>query len=111
MTTQLTTPSSQAPSSSGPIRRRNLRAATATAAALIATSAYVATMTIGPDPAPRALETSRDVAPSAQVMRELRDSVTGQYGSQHASDAPMNPSARVTRELRDSVAGQYGRAR
>ena len=60
-------------------RRRTLRGAAAiAAAALIATGAYVATS--GPAPAPPALETSSDVAPSAQIMRELRDSIAGQYG-------------------------------
>ena len=113
MTTQLTTPSPPALSPSGSVRRRTRggAAAIAAVAALIATGAYVATATIGPDPAPPAPQTSPDVAPSAQVMRELHDSVTAQYGSRPVSDAPVNPSARVRRELRDSVAGQYGRAR
>jgi hypothetical protein len=105
MTTQLT-----APSPSRTVRRRTLRAAAATAAALIATSAYVAAATIDPNPAPPAVETSPEVAPSARVMRELRESVAGQYGKRPAADAPARPSARVMRELRDSVTSQYGHA-
>ena len=51
------------------------------------------------------------VNPSAQTLRELRQSIAGQYGSRSAPDATVNPNAQVRRELRESVAGQYGPAR
>ena len=44
-------------------------------------------------------------------MRELRDSVAGQYGSQAVPNARVHPGTRVSRELRDSVANQYGYTR
>jgi hypothetical protein len=67
MTTQLTTPSPPVHSPSGPVRRRNLRAAAATTAALIATGAYLTT-TNGPDPAKPGTETS-PVGPRDRVTR------------------------------------------
>jgi hypothetical protein len=44
-------------------------------------------------------------------MRELRQSIAGQYATQRAAGAVVNPSAQVRRELRNSVAGQYRPAR
>jgi hypothetical protein len=109
----MTTQSPPAAGLSRPVRHRSLRSTTAiaAAAALIATGAYVATTTTGSHPAPPAPEISRDVAPSAQVIRELRDSVAGQYGSRPAAGAPVNPSAQTRRDLHQSIAGQYGPAR
>ena len=66
----------------GPARHRRIRTAAAIAAvaALIATGGYVATTTIGPDDTPSTPVTSTDVNASAQVRRELHQSVAGQYG-------------------------------
>jgi hypothetical protein len=86
---------------------RHLRTAAAIAgvAALIAGGSYVATTTLGPDSIPT---TGTDVNPSAQTLRELRESVAGQYGSHSAARHVVNPNAQTLSELRDSVAGQYG---
>jgi hypothetical protein len=109
MTAQLTPTRPEHKAPAGRYRRaRNTAVIIASVAALIATGGYVATTTIGPDAIPPTSATSADVNPSAQALRELHDSVAGQYGSRSAADATVNPSARVTRELRQSVAGQYG---
>jgi hypothetical protein len=42
-------------------------------------------------------------------MRELRSTVAAQYASRPAANT-VHPSAQVRRELRESVAGQYGPA-
>ena len=86
MSTQLITPSRPAPSAPGPGHRR-IRAAAATAAvaALIAIGGYLATTTIGPDATPRTARTGTEVNPSAQALRELHQSVAGQYASRSAA--------------------------
>src|SRR3954469_20468244 len=92
----------------GDTRHRQLRAAAPIpgVAALIAAGGYVAT-TIGPDSIPTAAPKGAEVNRSAKAMRELRESVAGQYGSQSAAGA-VNSSAGVLRELHHSIAGQYG---
>jgi hypothetical protein len=112
MTARLIASSRPAPGAPGPARHRRIRTAAAIAA-LIATGGYLATTTIGPDAAPPApaTGTGTDVNPSAQTLRELYQSITGQYGSRSAPDATVNPNAQVRRELRESIAGQYGPAR
>jgi hypothetical protein len=89
-----------------PHRRIRTAAAITSVAALIATGGYLATTTNGPDTAPTTPAAGTDVNPSAQVQRELHQSIAGQYGNQFAA-AAVNPSAQVRRELRDSIAGQY----
>jgi hypothetical protein len=108
MTTQPIASSRPAPSG-----HRRIRAAiTAVAvAALTATGGYLATTTIGPDAAPPTPATATVVNPSAQTMRELHQSIAGQYGSQSAAATVVNPSAQTMRELHASLAGQYGPAR
>ena len=110
MTSQPIASSRPAPS---PARHRRIRAAAAIAAiaALIATGGYLATTTIGPDAAPPTPATGTDVNPSAQTLRELHQSIAGQYGSQSAAGAVVNPNAQVRRELHQSIAGQYGPTR
>jgi hypothetical protein len=93
-----------------PHRRLRTAAAVTGAAALIATGGYLAT-TDGPDAAPSSAAGGTDVNPSAQVQRELRESVADQYGSRSAPDATVNPSDQVQRDLRASIAGQYGPTR
>ena len=41
----------------------------------------------------------------------MHQSVAGQYGSQAVANATVHPNAQVRRELRESIAGQYGPAR
>jgi hypothetical protein len=112
MTTQLITPSRPAANAPGPARHRRIRTAAAVAgvAALIATGGYIATTTIGPDAIPRtaATGTGTDVNPSAQALREMHQSIAGQYGSQSAAGTVMNPSGQALREMHQSIAGQYG---
>jgi hypothetical protein len=50
------------------------------------------------------------VNPSAQTLRDMHQSVAGQYGSQAVANATVHPNAQVRRELRESIAGQYGPA-
>ena len=79
---------------------------------LIATGGYLATTTIGPDAAPPTPAAGTDVNPSAQTLRDLHQSIAGQYGSRSAAGTIGRTRApRVRRELRQSVAGQYGPAR
>ena len=110
MTTQLITPSPPAPSGAGPARHRRIRAAAAVAAAAapIATGGYFATTTFGPDAVPPTPATFTDVNPSAQSLRELQQSIAGQYGSQPGAGTVVNLSAQARRELQQSIAGQYG---
>ena len=107
MTTQPIASSRPAP---GPVRQRRIRSAAANAgvAALIATGGYLATTTSGPDATPQTPATGTDVSPSAQTLRDLYQSIAGQYGNQAAAGAVVNPSAQTLRELRTSIAGQYG---
>jgi hypothetical protein len=113
MTTQLTASSRPAPGAPGPVRHRRIRTAAAIAGvvALIATGGYLATTTIGPDATPRTAVTATDVSPGAQALRELHQSISGQYGSRSAAGTAVNPSAQALHELRQSVAGQYSSAR
>ena len=46
--------------------------------------------------------------PSAETLRDMHQSVAGQYDSQAVANATMHPNAQVRRELRESIAGQYG---
>ena len=110
MTTQPIASSRPAPSVPGSARHRRIRAAAAitAVAALIATGGYLATTTIGPDAAPPTPAAGTDVNPSAQTLRDLHQSIAGQYGSRSAAGAVVNPSAQTLRELRQSIAGQYG---
>ena len=107
MTSQPIASSRPAP---GPARHRRIRTAAAIAAvaALIATGGYLATTTIGPDATPPTPAAGTDVNPSAQTLRELHQSIAGQYGSQPATGTAVNPNAQMLRELRESIAGQYG---
>jgi hypothetical protein len=43
-------------------------------------------------------------------MRELHQSIAGQYGTHTAPDATVHLNAQVRSELRESIAGQYGPA-
>ena len=111
MTSQPVTSSHPAPRVPGAARHRHIRAAAAIAgvAALIAAGGYLATTTIGPDATPPApATTATEGFPSAETLRELRQSIAGQYGSRSAVSAAVNPSAGTLRELRQSIAGQYG---
>ena len=110
MSSQLITPSP------APVRHHHLRTAAIAAGvtAVIAAGGYLATTTFGPDsiPVTPATPTSPEVAPSDQVLRELRASIAGQYGAQTAvRGATVNPSDQVRRALHASIAGQYGGAR
>ena len=93
----------------GPARHRRLRTAAAIVgiAALITTGGYIATTTIGPDATPRTAATATDVNPSAQALRDMHQSIAGQYGSRSAPNTTVNPSAQALRDLRQSIAGQY----
>ena len=86
MTSQTIGSSRPAPSVSGSTRHGRLRAAAgiAAVAALLAAGGYLATETVGPDAAspPRA---NTEVHTGAQKLRELRESITGQYGSRPAA--------------------------
>jgi hypothetical protein len=103
MTTRRTTPSRY--------QRIRTPAAVAGVAALIAAGGVLVSVGDSPDTAPPAPAAATDVNPSAQTLRELRESIAGQYGSRPAPEDTINPSARVRRELRESIAGQYGPAR
>jgi len=105
VTTQNIASSRPAPN---PHRRIRTAAAVTGVAALIATGGYLATTTIGPDAAPPTHAAGTDVNPSVQTLRELRQSIAGQYGNRFAAGAVVNPSAQVRRELHESIAGQYG---
>ena len=106
MSTQLITPSHPAPSAPGSGHRR-IRAAAAAVAALIAIGGYLAITTIGPDATPRTARTGTEVNPSAQALRELHQSVAGQYASRTAAVAVVNPSAQARREMHGTIAAQY----
>ena len=99
---------SSRPTASG-YRRTRTAVAISGVAALIAAGGYLATTTNGPDAAPPT-QAGTGVNPSAQVLRELHESIAGQYGSR-STVGGVNPSAQTRRELRDSIAGQYGPAR
>jgi hypothetical protein len=107
MTTQPIASSRPAP---GPARHRRPRtaAAIATVAALIATGGYLAATTIGPDAAPPTPAAGIDVNPSGQTLRDLHQSIAGQYGGQAAPGTTVNPNAQTLRDLRENVVGQYG---
>jgi hypothetical protein len=94
----------------GPVRHRRIRSVAAIAAfvPLIVSGGYLATTSIGPDPASPTPTTASYVHTNARMLRELRESIAGQYGG---GGATVNPSRDTRRELRRSVAGQYGPAR
>ena len=96
-------------SARGPAGRRRIRAAAAIAAvaALIATGGYVAITRVGPDAATPTAATTTD-NPSAQTLRDMVQSVAGQYGSRFGAVAVVNAGAQTLRELHESIAGQYG---
>jgi hypothetical protein len=110
MTSQPIAPSRPAPSVRGSARHGRIRTAAAIAAiaALIAGGGYVATKLISPDAATPPAATDTEVHTSAQKLRELRQSIAGQYGTQVAAGAVVNPSAQTLSELRTSITGQYG---
>lgn len=89
--------------------RRRIRTATALAgvALLIAAGGYAATTTFGPDAhAPQPAPAPDDPATATdQVLRELRESVAGQYGPQPAP-APDRKQAR--RDYQHTVIKLYG---
>ena len=110
MTRQPIASSRPAPRVSGSAPHRRLRtvAGIAAVAALLAAAGYLATTTIGPDAASPPRATNTEVHTSAQKLRELRQSIAGQYGSRPAADPVVNPSAQMLRDMHQSVAGQYG---
>ena len=109
MTSQPIASSRPAPSAPGPARHWRIRTAAAitATAALLATGGYLATTTNSPDSTRPTPATGTDVNPSAQTMRDMHQSVAGQYGNPSAAGAMVNPSAQTMRDLRASVAGQY----
>ena len=110
MTSQPIAPSRPAPSVRGSARHGRTRTAAAIAviAALIAGGGYLATKTISPGAATPPLATDTEVHTSAQKLRELRQSIAGQYGSRPAASVVVNPSAQTMRDMHQSIAGQYG---
>jgi hypothetical protein len=110
MTSQPIASGRPAPSPPGPARHRRIRTAAAITgvAALIATGGYLLATTIGPDAAPPTGATSAVVNPSAHTLRDLHQSIAGQYGNRFAARTVVNPSAQTRRELRESTTGQYG---
>ena len=110
MTSQPIASGRPAPSAPGPARHRRIRTAAAIAAvaALIATGGYLATTTTGPHATRPTPTTGTEVDPSAQTLRDMHQSVAGQYGSQAVANATVHPNAQLRRELRQSIAGQYG---
>ena len=105
MAAQRTTPSILAP------QRRRIRtvAAVAGVAVLIAAGGYAATTTFGPGAyQPRPAPASDDTAAATdQVLRELRKSVAGQYGSQPAAPTSV-PRDHAMRDYRTTVIKLYG---
>jgi hypothetical protein len=91
--------------------RRRIRTATALAATavLIATGGYAATTTIAPDAhQSQNAPTTHDTGTATdQVMRELRESIARQYGSQPAAPTSV-PSDHAMREYRTTVTKLYG---
>jgi hypothetical protein len=93
-------------------QRRRARdvAIVAGVALVIAAGGYGATTTFGPDayePQPTPA-TDDAVTATDQVLRELRDSIAGQYGSQPASGQYATPSDQAMRDLRETVVKLYG---
>jgi hypothetical protein len=113
MTTRHIASNRPAPSAPDPARHRRIPTAAAIAAiaALIASGGYLATTSIGPDATPPTAATGTEVNPNVQTLRELHQSIAGQYGSRSAAGAVVNPSAQTRRELHQSIAGQYGPTR
>jgi hypothetical protein len=97
----------------GAVRHRRIRSVAAIAALvpLIVSGGYLATTRIGPDPASPTPTTASYVHTNAGMLRELRESIAGQYGGESAAGATVNPSRDTLRELHRSFAGQYGHAR
>jgi hypothetical protein len=94
-------------------RVRNLTIA-AGVAALIAVGGYAATTTFGPDAyEPQPGPANGDTATATdQVLRELRESLAGQYGSSAASATgdSATPSDEAMRQLRETIINLYGPA-
>jgi len=90
MTTQPIASSRPAPSAPGPARHRRIRTAAAitATAALIAIGSYLAATT-SPDVVPLtpAAGIDTDVNSSAQTLRDMHQSVAGQYASRPAASA------------------------
>jgi hypothetical protein len=105
--------SSRRPGAPGPARHRRIRTAAGIigVTALVAGGGFLATATNGRDAVSPTSAAGSEVNPSAQTLRELHQSVAGQYGNRSAQDAAVNPSVQVRRALHDSIAGQYGPAR
>jgi hypothetical protein len=105
MAAQRTTPTIPAP------HRRRIRTATATAgvAVLIAAGGYAATTTFGPDAYPPQLApATHDTATATdRALRELRESIARQYGSQPAGPTSV-PLEQATRDYRNTVTKLYG---
>jgi hypothetical protein len=77
----------------------------AVVALVVAGGGYGAAKTFGPD------SSSGDVRPSDTVMQEMRESITGLYGTRpSAAGTNVRPSAQVMRELHTSIVGQHGGA-
>jgi hypothetical protein len=97
----------------GAVRHRRIRSVAAIAALvpLIVSGGYLATTSIDTDPASPTPTTASFVHTNAGMLRELRESIAGQYGGESAAGAIVIPSRDTRRELRRSVAGQYGPAR
>jgi hypothetical protein len=110
MTTRHIASSRPAASAPDPARHRRIPTAAAIAAiaALVASGGYLATTHIGPDATPPTAATGTELNPSAQTLRELHQSVAGQYGARSAPGTTVNPSAQTRRELHQRIAGQYG---
>jgi hypothetical protein len=99
------TPSVPAP------HRRRIPTATATVgvAVLIAAGGYAATTTFGPDASqPQPAPATDDMGTATdQVLRELRESIARQYGSQPAAPTGA-PSDQAMRDFRRTVIKLYG---
>lgn len=91
--------------------RHRIRTATAVAgvAVLIAAGGYAATTTFGPDAYPPQPAPATDDTATAtdQVLRELRESIARQYGSQPAAPTSL-PSEHAMRDYRKTVIKLYG---
>jgi hypothetical protein len=101
------------PIATGAARHRRSRSVAAIAALvpLIVSGGYLATASIGPDPASPTPTTASYVHTNAGMLRELRESIAGQYGGESAAGATVNLSRDTLRALHRSFAGQYGHAR
>jgi hypothetical protein len=114
VTTTAPTPITPRQSVTGPVRHRQGRSAAiiAVVAAVIAAGGYGAVALVGSDAQPpQSVPAQRSppaTVPTDQALRELDQSIAGQYGHQSAANATVTPSAQALRELDKSIAGQYG---